>query len=149
MKVVANKELWADELKRSYDFYNPEFDFYYDYSYTCRACGESNEWTASEQKRYYEVLKKVRGVSSLCDGCFKEYNKLKSKFRKFHTAWKKETENSKKTALYLKDWLDSIQEYKKYTDKHDSGMEHYLSRLLEENQPNQALKKDADKEGAS
>ncbi|WP_196137830.1 zinc-ribbon domain containing protein [Aliikangiella sp. G2MR2-5] len=129
MKIAANKDLWADELKRSYDYYDPKFDFYYDYSYTCRGCGLDEVWTAQQQKHHFEVLKKLRGVSSLCNQCFHKYNALKSRFRYFKEQREKETESSKKNAPYIQEWIDAIQEYKKYTDKYDLGMEHRLIGL--------------------
>lgn len=149
MKIAADKELWADELKKSHDFYNPDFDYYYDYRFTCRGCNKDKIWTAEEQKVHYEVLKKVNAVSSLCNDCFIEYNKLKTKCRKFRAKWNEETEKSKKSASYIAEWLKTIQEYKKYTDKYDSGMEHRLARLLKKNKSSQALKKDTDNYSAT
>ncbi|SFM70905.1 zinc-ribbon domain containing protein [Marinobacter zhejiangensis] len=129
-KIPADKSKWPDELKRSYDYYDPRFDFYYDIKIKCKKCSHEFVWSAEGQKYETEVLKKAWNDRSLCSLCFKRYNLLKESLRRYKIMWLEESENSKSQAVYLKNWLECIREYKKYTNKYDSGMESHLTKLV-------------------
>lgn len=133
MKIKADKSAWAEEFQRTSILIDPQFDYYTDYEYSCRVCKTDHVWTALQQKNHYEVLKRTGAVSDMCDACFRRYNILKNKFRKFHRTWVSESESSKYRAPYIEEWLTAIQEYKKYTDKYDRAMEHKLTNLVERN----------------
>jgi len=130
MRIKANKELWSDKLKGSYD---PEPCYYIDEEYECHYCKKKVVWSAKEQKHDYEVLKRGWGGRTFCKPCHKEYLLIKEKLAKYRRMWASEKKENRKFVPYLKDYLISIKEYKKYTNKgHDTGMETHLESLLSE-----------------
>lgn len=95
---------------------------------------KNTTYTAEEQKYTYEVQKCYIEINRvLCPECYKKYNVLKKQIKEYESLWAKETEESKKSALYLKEWLSVINEIPLYGKPKNEAMANNLQNLINKN----------------
>ena len=132
MQIKTDRDKWSKESKQSITYnYAPEY--YEDINYFCYKCGEHTIYLASEQKNAFEVEKRyIDQKRYLCKSCYKNLCELKKNIHEYEQKWKNETDECKKHAPYLKDWLRAINEIPNYGKSKNHCMAQMLFRLVNE-----------------
>ena len=133
MPVKIDKDKWSSSSRRSSE-YTGQFkneDFYTEsIGYRCHKCFQACVFTPEEQKKAYEVNKKIiHYVPSLCPECRAKYEELKEQICNYQNNWNKNHESLKADGFFLTQWLDKVREKNTYGKASDTT-ESMLSNLL-------------------
>jgi hypothetical protein len=130
--VLIDRAQWSRSSQRSGGaHYSSKATQYENISYFCEKCKNKSIFSAEEQKFSYEVKKQfIWRVPSLCQNCQSQLNILLSAEREFQKTWNVNREAMKLNIVFLKNWLNAIQEIHTYGKATNYSMVAGILKLL-------------------
>lgn len=131
--VPADKSKWSESSKNSYS-YESCIEGYADISYKCYKCGNCAVFTAQDQKEAFEVRKcYVWQRRNLCAACYDEFSALKTAIKNYEKLWASESDLSKSTAPYIRDWFLALNMVPSFGKRANQAMITHLKKYLDNN----------------
>jgi hypothetical protein len=114
--VLIERAQWSKSSQRSCGgHYDSKATSYENISYLCVKCKNKSIFSAEAQKFSYEVKKQfIRRIPVLCQNCEYQLNTLLSTEREFQKSWNVNRKEMKLNIVFLKNWLNTIQEIHTY-----------------------------------
>lgn len=130
--VLIDRAQWSKSSQRSCGgHYDSKAIHYENISYLCVKCKNKSIFSAEAQKFSYEVKKHfIWRVPSLCQNCQSQLDTLLSAEREFQKSWNVNREAMKLNIVFLKNWLNTIQEIHTYGKATNYSMVAGILKLL-------------------
>ena len=129
--ISIDRTKWSRSSQKSLGLVDPMASTYESISYYCKKCQAKSEFSAEEQKFYYETKKKfVMYRPSRCATCERKLEELVSAEKECQKRWNMQRETLRKNIVFLKNWLNIIQEIHTYGRRTNETMVSGILRLL-------------------
>ena len=129
-KVPADPTQWSESSKGVLVLVSAPTD-YTDINYSCRKCGKIETFTAADQRYTYEVRKAyISQQRVLCIECFRIRTKIEHSLRSCRQSWKSDRRSLRGDTVFLRRWLELLQEHVELGGKSDEANIKMLTMLL-------------------
>ena len=129
-RLPVDRNRWSESSQRTY----ATIQFYEDIAWTCRGCGQSDVFTAQEQKQAFEVEQiYIYWHPCLCEACSHKKQSTAENMRRYETHWKANKQELRHDLAFLKQWVVLLETYAQLSGRKNDDLIQMLRTLIRDN----------------